>query len=47
MNWVDEVWTWVEHLVGGSGANGQIVTAIVLLLGVVLLGSWVRSRIAQ
>lgn len=47
MNWIDEVWRWAEHLVGRGGANGQIVFAILLVLGIVLLGSWVQSRIAQ
>ncbi len=47
MNWVDELWRWADQLVGRSDATGQIVLAAVLLLGVVLVGSWVQSRIAR
>ncbi len=47
MNWVNELWTWTNHVMGGGDATSQITMAVVLLLCVVLLGSWVQSRIAQ
>lgn len=46
MNSVREGWTWVDHLVQRSDAAGQSMLLIILVLGVVLLGSWVRSRFA-
>ncbi len=47
MNWLDELWAWAGHLVARGEATSQIGLGILLLLGVVLLGSWLQSRIAQ
>ncbi len=47
MNWVDELLTRADHLIRQGDATSQIVLAAVLLLGVVLVGSWVQSRIAR
>ena len=47
MDWVNQVWKWCDHLIGHSGTMTQAGMLIVLVLGVVLLGSWAMSRIAQ
>lgn len=47
MNWVNDVWTWADRLIRQGSATSQTVWMVVLVLAVVLLGSWVQSRIAQ
>ena len=46
MNAVTEAWTWADHLVRRSDATGQSMLLIILVLGIVLLGAWLRSRFA-
>jgi hypothetical protein len=38
---------WADRLVGNGGASAHAGLLLVILLAVVLLGSWAQSRIAQ
>jgi hypothetical protein len=46
MNWIRDAWTWADHLVQHGDVASQSMLLIILVLGVVLLGSWVSSRLA-
>ncbi|HZU43402.1 MAG TPA: hypothetical protein VE994_12060 [Terriglobales bacterium] len=47
MNWLNDVWIWADRLTRKGGPASQSVLLVVLVLAIVLLGSWVQSRIAQ
>ena len=47
VNWLNDIWTWSERLTRQGGPTGQTVWLVFLVLAVVVLGSWVQSRIAR